>query len=180
MTEMLLGQSSPRWLDPLGGATAGAGPGGVDGAIALVGLGTSRIAGAVGCSRNTVKRYLAAHGWVAIRQPSRRGRLDGLHDWLAEGFRRHRGSCDVVRQDLLREHAIKVSLPRWSVRSRRGAKRCGPRREPACVSRDAAWQAAADRLWADHGADWGYRGAGTSVCRDLGLFAAAVCPGLPA
>ena len=56
MTEMLLGQSSPRWLDPLGGATAGAGPGGVDGAIALVGLGTSRIAGAVGCSRNTVKR----------------------------------------------------------------------------------------------------------------------------
>jgi hypothetical protein len=97
-----------------------------------------------------VKRYLAAHGWVAIRQPSRRRRLDGLHEWLAEGFRRHRGSCDVVRQDLLRERAIKVSLPRWSVRSRRGAKRCGPRRGPACVSRDAAWQAAADRLWADH------------------------------
>jgi hypothetical protein len=36
MTEMLLGQSSPWWLDPWG-ATAGAGPCGVDGAIAPAG-----------------------------------------------------------------------------------------------------------------------------------------------
>jgi len=39
MTEMLLGQSSPQGLDPLGGENAGAGRGGVDGAIAPVGLG---------------------------------------------------------------------------------------------------------------------------------------------
>jgi transposase len=63
-----------------------------------------------GCSRNTVKRYLAAGGWVAIRQTRHRRRLDELADWLKERFRRHRGNCDVVRQDLLREHAITVSL----------------------------------------------------------------------
>jgi transposase len=75
-----------------------------------LGWGTKRIAGELGCSRNTVKRYLAAGGWVAIRQPRRSRRLDGFEDWLAERFRRHRGNCDVVRQDLQREHGIAVSL----------------------------------------------------------------------
>jgi transposase len=75
-----------------------------------LGWGTKRIAGELGCSRNTVKRYLAAGGWMVIRQPRRKRRLDGFEEWLAERFRRHRGNCDVVRQDLLREHAITVSL----------------------------------------------------------------------
>jgi len=75
-----------------------------------LGWGTKRIAGELGCSRNTVKRYLAAGGWVAMRQPRRGRRLNGLEEWLAERFRRHRGNCDVVRQDLVREHAIAVSL----------------------------------------------------------------------
>jgi transposase len=75
-----------------------------------LGWGTKRIAGELGCSRNTVKRYLAAGGWVAIRQPRRPRRLDGFADWLADRFRRHRGNCDVVRQDLQREHGIAVSL----------------------------------------------------------------------
>jgi transposase len=75
-----------------------------------LGWGTKRIAGELGCSRNTVKRYLAAGGWVALHQPRRRRRLDGLDDWLAERFRRHRGNCDVVRQDVAREHKIVVSL----------------------------------------------------------------------
>jgi transposase len=75
-----------------------------------LGWGTKRIAGALGCSRNTVKRYLVAGGWVAIRQPRRRRRLDGFEDWLTEHFRRHRGNCDVVRQDLTREQGIIVSL----------------------------------------------------------------------
>jgi hypothetical protein len=39
--------------------------------------GTKRIAAELGCSRNTVKRYLAAGGWVANRQPRRKRRLDG-------------------------------------------------------------------------------------------------------
>jgi hypothetical protein len=51
-----------------------------------LGWGTKRIASELGCSRNTVKRYLAA------------------------GFRQHRGNCDVVRQDLVREHGVTVSL----------------------------------------------------------------------
>jgi transposase len=75
-----------------------------------LGWGSKRIAGELGCSRNTVKRYLAAGGWVAIRQPRRPRRLDGLEEWLAERFRRHRGNCDVVRQDLQRERGIAVSL----------------------------------------------------------------------
>ena len=29
---------------------------------------------------------------------------------MAERFRRHRGNCDVVRQDLSREHGLTVSL----------------------------------------------------------------------
>ena len=65
-----------------------------------MGWGTKWIADELRCSRNTVKRYLAAVGWVAMRGPRRKRRLDGLEEWLAERFRRHRGNCDVVRQDL--------------------------------------------------------------------------------
>jgi transposase len=36
--------------------------------------------------------------------------LDGLEEWLAERFWRHRGNADVVRQDLAREQEIAVSL----------------------------------------------------------------------
>ena len=46
--------------------------------------------------------------------------------------------------------------------------------------RDGAGQAAADRLWRDHGADRRRAGAGAPVCGDAGLLATAVCPGLPA
>jgi len=110
MTEMLLGPSSPRGLDPWGERMLA--PDEVAAVVRLhkLGWGTRRIAGGLGCSRNTVKRYLAAGGWVALRQPRRKRRLDGLDERLAERFRRHRGNCDVVRQDLLREHGLTVSL----------------------------------------------------------------------
>ncbi|MDH5256346.1 MAG: IS21 family transposase, partial [Gammaproteobacteria bacterium] len=49
-------------------------------------------------------------GWVAYRTPRRRKGLDGLEDWLAARFRQHRGNADVVRQELLAEHGIAVSL----------------------------------------------------------------------
>src|SRR5687767_2963732 len=75
-----------------------------------LGWGSKRIAAELGCSRNVVKRYLRAGGWITYRRPRRRRRLDGLEGWLAERFRRHRGNCDVVRQDLAREHGIVVSL----------------------------------------------------------------------
>lgn len=75
-----------------------------------LGWGAKRIAAEVGCSRNTVKRYLGLGGWARGRRPERAKALDGLTDWLAERFRRHRGNADVVRQELLAEHGIAVSL----------------------------------------------------------------------
>jgi transposase len=72
-----------------------------------LGWGSKRIAAELGCARNTVKRYVASGGWTP---GARRRRLAGLESWLSERFRRHRGNCDVVRQDLAREHGIAVSL----------------------------------------------------------------------
>ncbi len=74
------------------------------------GWGSRRIAVALGMSRNTVRRYLRQGGWCACRVPERRGRLAGLEDWLAERFQRHRGNAEVVRQELLGEPGIAVSL----------------------------------------------------------------------
>src|SRR5215470_20154171 len=106
MTGMVLGQSSPRGLDPWGERMLA--PDEVAAMVQLhkLGWGTKRIAGELGCSRNTVKRYLAAGGWTAIRQPQRKRRLGGFEERLAERFSRHRGNCDVVRQDLVRKHGV--------------------------------------------------------------------------
>lgn len=75
-----------------------------------LGWGTRRLAGEFGCSRTTVRRYVAAGGWRPFAVPRRTGKLDGLEAWLRERFHRHRGNADVVRQDLEREHGIAVSL----------------------------------------------------------------------
>src|SRR5918912_694424 len=78
--------------------------------LRALGWGVRRIAAELGCSHMTVRRYLAEGGWAAYRTPRRAKALDGLEGWLAERFRRHRGNADVVRQELLAEHAIGVSL----------------------------------------------------------------------
>jgi transposase len=78
--------------------------------LQVLGWGTKRIAAELGCSRNTVRRYLRQGGWAPWRRPERAGVLAGLGDWLAEHFRQHRGNADVVRQELAREHGIVVSL----------------------------------------------------------------------
>src|SRR5262245_58927196 len=108
--EMLRGQGSPRNMAPRGDVMLR--PDEVSAVVRLHQLGwrTRRIAAELGFSRNTVKRYLEAGGWVAYRPPRRGRRLDGLESWLAERFRRHRGNTDVVRQDLGREQGIAVSL----------------------------------------------------------------------
>ena len=65
-----------------------------------LGWGAKRIAAEFGCSRNTVRRYLGLGGWTRCRQRQRAKALDGLADWLAERFRRHRGNvgeADVGR-----------------------------------------------------------------------------------
>jgi transposase len=75
-----------------------------------LGWGTKRIAAQFGCSRNTVRRYIEAEGWVAYRRPRRARALAGLEEWMAQRFRQHRGNADVVRQDLEREHGVVVNV----------------------------------------------------------------------
>lgn len=78
--------------------------------LASLGWGAKRIARELGCSRNTVRRYLRQGGWQPYESPHRSGRLSAHSEWLAGQFRQHRGNCDVVRQELLREHGVQVSL----------------------------------------------------------------------
>ena len=75
-----------------------------------LGWGTRRLGQQFGCSRTTVRRYVAAGGWQPFAGARRGGKLDGVEEWLRERFHRHRGNADVVRQDLERERGIKVSL----------------------------------------------------------------------
>jgi transposase len=78
--------------------------------LASLGWGAKRISSEMGCSRNTVRRYLRQGGWQPYQSPQRQGQLTVHEDWLAERFRQHRGNADVVRQELQREHGISVSL----------------------------------------------------------------------
>ena len=75
-----------------------------------LGWGLRRIAGELGCSRNTVKRHLGQGSWTPDRSPNRRQTLGELDEWLAASFRQHRGNADVVRQELQRVHGLHVSL----------------------------------------------------------------------
>ena len=78
--------------------------------LKALGWGAKRIAAELGCSKNTVKRWLRYGDWRPCVTPSRSKKLDGLSDWLAERFRRHRGNADVIRQELAQEKEIHVSL----------------------------------------------------------------------
>jgi len=75
-----------------------------------LGLGSRQIAGELGLARNTIKRYLKAGGYAPYQTPRRPCLLDGLQEWLRTTFLQHRGNCDVVRQQLLAEHGLVVSL----------------------------------------------------------------------
>jgi transposase len=75
-----------------------------------LGWGVKRIAAELGCSKNTVKRWLEMGGWQPCQSPLRSKKLDGLDDWLAERLRRHAGNADVVRQELAAEKGVVVSL----------------------------------------------------------------------
>lgn len=79
-------------------------------ALKACGWGSKRIAAKLGCSRNTVKRWLAEDGWCAAKAQRRPRALDGHEAWLGERFRRHAGNADVVRQELAAELGIAVSL----------------------------------------------------------------------
>ena len=75
-----------------------------------LGWGMRRIAKELGCSRNTVRRYVAADGWMSYGRRAGGGKLEDEEGWLKERFLRHRGNAEVVRQDLVRERSIEVSL----------------------------------------------------------------------
>lgn len=75
-----------------------------------LGWGTRRLARQFGCSRNTVKGYVAAGGWRAFRTPQRGKKLAGLEAWLRASFLQHRGNAEVVRQELAQAKGITVSL----------------------------------------------------------------------
>src|SRR5215210_5266095 len=78
--------------------------------LKALGWGIKRIARELGCSHMTVRRYVAEGGYVPYRRRGRPRALAGLEDWLAERFYRHAGNADVVRQELLAEKGIDVSL----------------------------------------------------------------------
>ena len=90
--------------------------------LKALGWGSKRIAAELGCSRNTVRRWLAEGTWRPCASPSRSKKLDGLSDWLAERFRRHAGNADVVRQELARRRGSLPVCARWNGRSRRCAR----------------------------------------------------------
>ena len=79
--------------------------------LKALGWGIKRIARELGCSHMTVRRYVAEGGYVPFRRRVGRPRaLSGLDDWIAQRFRRHGGNADVVRQELLAEKGIALSL----------------------------------------------------------------------
>src|SRR5690606_8360775 len=74
-----------------------------------LGWGAKRISRELGISRTTIKKYLCLGSW---RPPVRRKtrKLEGMESWLRDSFEKHRGNADVVRQELISEHGIHVSL----------------------------------------------------------------------
>ena len=100
----------PLWSDPQGHVMKT--PDDIAAMLRLkaCGWGLKRIAAELGCGHHTVKRYVAANGVQPFSSPKRAKALDGEEAWLRERFFRHRGNADVVRQDLLAEKALSVSL----------------------------------------------------------------------
>jgi transposase len=78
--------------------------------LSAAGWGRRRIAKELGCSPETVRKYLRQGGWQPYGKPCRNTVLDGQREWLRQRFMAHRGNADVVRQELAGEKGIEVSL----------------------------------------------------------------------
>jgi transposase len=78
--------------------------------LKALGWGIRRISEELGCSHMTVRRYIAAGGYVPYRGRGRPRTLAGHEAWLEERFLRHGGNADVVRQELEAEKGIRISL----------------------------------------------------------------------
>jgi hypothetical protein len=86
----------------------------------------------LGCSRNTVKRWLSCGSWQPCAGRSRLKQLGGLSDWLAGRFRRHSGNADVIRQELAAERGVFVSCGQWNGRWHRCGASLWPKRGRGC------------------------------------------------
>lgn len=69
-----------------------------------------RIATELGISRNTLDRYLRLGEWQPYSTANRPAQLDGHREWLQQQFEQHHGNAEVVRQELLKQKGIRVSL----------------------------------------------------------------------
>ena len=79
-------------------------------AMYAFGYGKKKIAKELGISSNTVKRYIHQNGWLPYKNKESKKKLSGMESWLEQIFFQHRGNAEVVRQELLAQHGIKVSL----------------------------------------------------------------------
>ena len=147
--------------------------------LRAAGLGIKSIALKMGCSKNTVRRYLRGGGWVAYKRPEREVRCTGSkHGWAS-------GCSDIA--------ATLTSCAR--ICSASTASRCSLRTVERAVApfrrelrsrggddpiRDGTRPAAADRLRRNRRGDRRRAGQGAPVRGDTGLFAAAVRGGVPA
>jgi transposase len=75
-----------------------------------LGWGTRSIAKELEISRETVKKYIRNGGYVEYKSPVCVGVLSGHSEWVREKFFQHDGNADVIRQELLQELGVTVSL----------------------------------------------------------------------
>ena len=69
-----------------------------------------RIAAELGISRNTLDRYLRLGEWQPYRSANRSGQLEEHREWLQQQFEQHHGNAEVVRQELVKQKGLRVSL----------------------------------------------------------------------
>jgi len=169
----------PVWSDPQGQVMKT--PDDVAAMVRLkaCGWGLKRIAAELGCSHHTVKRYVAAGGFQGFQSPKRAKALDGEEAWLRERFLRRRGNADVVRQELLAEKGLSVSL-RTLERAVRPFRQAMKAEALATVRFETPpGRQPADRFWRASGRGGGRQGQGVRVRCDARAFAPLPRAGLP-
>ena len=74
------------------------------------GLGLKQISRELKVSRNTVRRFSRLGHWEPYKRTNRSGQLSDLGPWLEAEFVKHHGNCDVLRQELKRQHGMDVNI----------------------------------------------------------------------
>lgn len=73
-----------------------------------LGWGLKRIARELGCSKNTVRRYVEADGLMSYSRRAGGGKLDAQEEWLKERFFRHRGQVVATHPTLGGGHQLRI------------------------------------------------------------------------